>query len=33
MRPRIPSAVQSEVREAPEYYEAERPGLSDAFWR
>ncbi len=33
MRLRIPSAVQSEVREAAEYYEAERPGLGDAFWR
>lgn len=30
---RIPSIVQTEVREGAEYYEAERPGLGDAFWR
>ena len=30
---RIPSGVQTEVREAAEYYEAERPGLGDGFWR
>ncbi len=28
---RIPSVVQTEVREAAEYYEDERPGLGDGF--
>ena len=32
MKLRIPSGVQSEIREAAEYYEAEHSGLGNRFW-
>jgi hypothetical protein len=32
MKLRIPDVVQHEVRDAVEYYEAERAGLGDRFW-
>ena len=33
MKLRVPSNVQREIREAAEYYEAERAGLGDRFWQ